>query len=159
MTPTETAANTISFEKLEAGLSIYDKIGWVINRIEWRLSNATLGYFNSTGDQLKMAISNSNTPTTIVEDDPRYYAISTWNRVDFGTAASASLEDYRHVDDFSGLPGGGILVLPSPLYCAIQGSGLSTASQGFIRLYFSPIEMAQDDYFSLVQSRQLILQQ
>lgn len=157
ITPTESASNTLTFEKLEAGISIYDRVGWVINRIETRITAATLALFNGTGDFLSVALTASNQITSLNEDNPSVYAMRRWVRLDFGTAASASIGQQTFVDDYSTLPGGGLLVLPTPLYAGIVGSGLTGPASAYVKLFFKAIELSAEDYFNLTQTRQLLI--
>lgn len=157
VTVIESAANTLTFEKLEAGISIYDHVGWVLTRVEWRPRVAAYQQFNGSGDALQMALTMSNALAALSDSDPSTYAMKTIARLDLGTAASGAIFPTSLVDDFSGLPGGGLLVLPSPLYLGVAGSGLAAATTVTVKMYFKSIDMTQDDYFNLVQARQLLL--
>lgn len=154
---TETAANTLTFTKLETGLSVYDKIGWVLNRVEFRLGSGVPALFNASGDFLQIALSMSNSLTALSDDDPAIYTNLMLYRVDYGTAASGMLEPNLYSQDFSGLPQGGILILPNPLYLGVRGSSLTAASSVVARIYYTAIELSDTDYFNLVQSRQLLI--
>jgi len=156
-TPTESAANTLTFEKLETGLSIYDKIGWVIARVEARLSAATLALFNGTGDSLSLGITMSNSIISIGDDNPAVYSNIALVRLDFGTAANAEIGQRTYIKDYSTLPGGGLLVLPNPLYAGIQGVGLTGAASANISLFYQAVELSDADYFNLIQARQLLI--
>lgn len=154
---TESAANTLTFDKLETGLSVYDKVGWVIARVEWRLGATTPGFFNSSGDLIAAALVMSNQLTALNDTDPAVQAIRKWSRLDIGTAASGLFFPTTWVDDYSTLPGGGLLVLPNPLYLAVLGTGLSAAGSCTARIFYRAIDMGQDDYFNLIQARQLLI--
>jgi len=157
LTVTESASNTLTFTKLETGLSVYDKIGWVIARVEWRPSSGTYALFNGTGDVLDCALTMSNGLTALSESDPAIYNFRKFLRLDFGTAANASIFSSTYIDDFSTLPGGGLLVLPNPLYLGIKGTGLTAGATMFTRIFFKAIELSDQDYFNLVQARQLLI--
>jgi len=153
----ESAANTLTFEKLETGLSVYDKIGWVVQRVEWMLSPASYSFFNGANDYINLALTITNSLTALGDENPAIIAIERYIRNDFGTAANAQLWAPKIVQDFTGLSGGGLLTLPNPIYCGVQGSGLSAAAAVICRLYFKAIELSDTDYFNLVQSRQLLI--
>lgn len=153
----ETAANTLTFDKVETGMSVYDQIGWVLSRVEYRLTANTRSLFNGTGDNLSIALVSTNTLTLLGDANPAIYALRSFTRIDFGTAASATLESNTYVDDYSGLPGGGLLLLPNPLYGAIVGTGLSGPAFVSVILYVQPVQLDKDDYFNLVQARQLLI--
>lgn len=157
LTGVESAMNTLTYVKLESGISIYDHVGWVLSRIEWRLTGGTLALFNASGDALSAALTMSDKMTSLVDDDPAIYVKRAWTRLDFGTAANARIESTTWVDDFSTLPGGGLLVLPTPLFLGLQGSSLTGAATVYAKMFYKAIDMQDQDYFNLVQARQLLV--
>ncbi len=154
---TETAANTLTFEKLETGLSVYDKIGWVVCRVEFKIRATVPALFNGTGDYLEMALTITNSITTLADDNPAVLVKKLLLRTDFGTAANAGINDTTYIYDYSNLPGGGLLTLPNPLYFGLVGTGLTGAATVTCRLFFKAIQLNDQDYFNLVQSRQLLI--
>lgn len=154
---TESAANTLTMEKLETGLSIYDKVGWVLNRVEYRLGSGVPALFNASGDYLQMALVMSNQLTALNDNDPAIYTNLMLYRVDIGAAASGSIMTNVYAQDFAALPGGGLLILPNPLYLAVKGTGLTGASSVVARIYYTPMEMADQDFTNLIQARQLLI--
>ena len=154
---TESAANTLTFEKLTTGLSVYDQIGWVICRVKYALGVSAQALFNATGDTLSAALTMTNSLSGLGDADPQIYDYIRIQRTDFGTAANAIMTDLEYIHDFSGLPGGGLLVLPEPLYLGVAGLSLSGAAQVVAKIYFKAIELTQQDYFNLVQARQLLI--
>jgi len=152
---TESAANTLTFQKIEGGVVSLARVGWVIQKLFFSLSNFT--YFNTSGDQGTIALTVSNKLTDLAVDNPGVLFQKSFERLDFGTAASGFMTDTTFEVDFSSLLGGGILTLPNPLYLAIQGTGLSNPLVGLVRMYFYELSMADSDYFNLVQSRQTLI--
>lgn len=153
---TESAANTLTFKKLETGISLTEKVAWIINRIEYTLSSLLAAQFNGDGDLLTfgMAVSNSFANPAITEQ-----AIIDWNSVvrqDFGAAASASIVKMPFLKDFSSLPSGGILVPPVPLYLFAQGSGLVAAESVYARIHYTLKMLTVDQYWELVEARRVI---
>lgn len=156
-TPLESAANTLTFEQLQTGLSITDRIGWVIQRIESTIGASTLTYFNGTGDILNWGICQNNSLSSISIENPQIKFVKKLQRIDFGTAANAVFQDLTIVDDYSNLEGGGILVVPSPIYGFIQGAGLTTAASVNMKIFVKAVTLSDADYFNLVQNTQLLL--
>lgn len=151
----ESAANTLTFAKIEGGITPMQKVGWVIQKLFFTTDAFSL--MNGTGDYAKFALTVSNKLTDLAIDNPGVIFAKHWQRIDMGTAATSIIQDYTFEVDFSTLQGGGLLVLPSPLYLAVQGSGLTAASTGMLRCCFFEIAMADADYFNLVQSRQILI--
>lgn len=153
----ETGANTLTFEKLETGLSVYDKIGWVVQRLEFTPSEALASFMNSSGDAQIAALTMTNSMANLSIENPAILARHEFIRWDFGTAAAGALYSLPFVYDYSTMSGGGILVLPSPLYLGVVGSGLTAASTISLKMFFKAIELSDQDYFNLVQARQLLI--
>jgi len=152
----EPAANTLTFKKLETGISLSEKVAWLINRIEYILSPLNAATFNGDGDALLFGLSVSNafaTPglieTTIID----YNSVA---RHDFGAAASMHWDHMPMIKDFSQLPGGGLLVPPTPLYLYAMGVGLTAATATVARLYYSLLPLAVDQYWELVEARRVL---
>jgi hypothetical protein len=77
---------------------------------------------------------------------------------DFGTPANAVLMTSPIIDDFSTLPGGGILVLPNPLFVYIQSASIASVASVAMRAWFTSVNLSDDDYFLLAQARMLLNQ-
>jgi hypothetical protein len=155
----ESAANTLTYDKVETGMSIYDKVGWVISRIEYQFTPAAMALFNGTGDYAIVGLSSTNSilAAGINAQNPALYTFRTFQRLDLGVAATGMLTSGFFVDDYSTMPGGGLFVLPAPLYGYIIGSGLTGAITIPMIVYASPMTLTDTDYFNLVQSRQLLI--
>lgn len=153
----ETTVNTLTLEKLETGLSVYDRVGWVIQRIEIALAVATYGYMNATGDAISVGLTTTSNLTTLADDNPAVLYLRRFVRLDFGTAATGSIQPTVFESDFTNLAGGGLLTLPNPIYGAILGNSLTTAGEATIRLYIKAVPLTDQDYFNLAQARQLLI--
>lgn len=157
---TETAANTLTYKKLETGISITEKTAWLINRVAYFFGVATPSYFNASLDNLYFGLSVSNMFTTMaslsVQADPAVLDYNCIERVDYGTAASGLIIQQPVFRDFSTMPGGGIIVPPTPLYAYAQGESLTTAVTVLARLYFTTIALTVDQYWELVEARRVI---
>jgi len=159
LTTTMSASNTLTFEKLETGLSAFDKIGWVLQKLVWTVSPATLALFNGTGDSLEghLTMSNSIAAANLSAANPSVYASKALSRLDFGTAANALLAPTDFVDDFSTMAGGGILILPNPIYLGVVSTGLTAAATLILLMYFKAVPLEEADYTNLVLSRQTLI--
>lgn len=153
---TESAANTLTFKKLETGISLNEKVAWVIARLEYVLSGLGATIFNATGDVLSFGLSVSNSFTI---PDPTENTIIDYNsieRIDLGAAASGFFSVRPMIKDFSMLPGGGILVPPTPLYSFIRGVGLTAACSMVTRIHYTMRKLAVDEYWELVEARRVL---
>lgn len=155
LTVIPTAANAFASAKFAFPFSIMDKIGLLISRIEYFIGTITA--LNSSSDYIYTGLSSAASLVSISDvTDPMIIDSQRVIRVDFGTAASGELTAWPIVRDFSTLPGGGLLVAPSPLYAWTQSSGADTAMSAQCRLWYTYMELAADEYWQLVESRRVI---
>lgn len=147
----ESAANTLTFESVDVGLNIFDKVGLLISRIEYTNWGTLL---DADGDTIQFGLSTANSITTI---NPSESSIIDYNKEfveEYGAAANALLIDDTLLKDFSTLPGGGLLITPKPLYLYVQGSALASAATVRARLFFTVIPLKPEEYFELLEARQ-----
>lgn len=159
ITLTESAANTLTYKKLETGIALFEKVAWLIARIEYFFAFAITD-FNGAGDTLGVALCTTNIRTSILTtsafSDPAIIDLISISRYDLGAAASGFLYEKPFVKDFSTLPGGGLLIPPSPLFGAIEGTGLAAATTTLVKLWYTLVELTPDDYWELVESRRMV---
>jgi hypothetical protein len=153
---TESAANTLTFKKLETGISLNEKVAWVINRVEYFVSGLTAAVFNGDTDNLSFGLAVSNTFATASLTEPTIIDLNNIMRLDFGTAAVAMLYSKPQVKDFSAMPGGGIIVPPVPIYAFAVGSGLVSATSVISRIFYTLLPLAVDQYWELVEARRVL---
>ena len=155
ITVTESAANTLTFKKLETGISIHDKVGWIINRVEYFLSELGLTQFADNEDLAYWGLACSNSfaaPSMTEETILDVNCLSKMEATDVGF-----FFQYRpFIKDFSTLPGGGLLVPPVPLYLWLKGTGLAGAGSVTCRMHYTLKELSVDEYWELVEARRVI---
>lgn len=156
VTVTESAANTLTFKKLETGISLSDKVAWIINRIEYFKSVINGTNFGAQDDALNYGLSVSNQWSTVTILQDTIIDFNYLQRIDMGTAAVAFLNHQPDVKDFANLPGGGILVPPVPLYLFAKGEALSSAVTVTARIHYTLLPLATDQYWQLVEARRVI---
>lgn len=155
ITAVESAANTLTFKKLETGYDLLSKMAWVLHRVELFMSqNAT--FFNGTGDSLQIGLARTNTIASLLLSDPNLVALWQVRREDLGAAASGGWVVNPHIMDYSTLPGGGLLILPSPLYAAIVGTGLSAAATAIVKLFYTVRQLKDSEWIELVEAQRLL---
>lgn len=153
--PIESVAGTAAFLKFAFPFSIMDKMGLVINRIEYW--PGTLNALNSSTDFVLFGLSISSAITDLSDQsNPAIVDSGRMQRLDIGTAASGILVEEPLIKDFSSLPGGGLLVAPNPLYGFVQSSGASSVMNAWIKLFYTYMELSADEYWQLVESRRII---
>jgi len=156
----ESAANTLTFAKLETGVALFEKMAWIIHRLEILYSTDIASVFNANADFTLVALCATNQITSIAGGatitNPAILYGRKFSRVDFGTAASGFVREEPFVVDFSTLPGGGLIVPPNPIYGAIQGNSEAAAALVYLRLYYTQYALAESEYWELVEARRII---
>ena len=148
-------ANTARFVKFDFPFSIMDKVGLLINRLEYIIGS--LQQLNSANDWAIAGIAcASSVADTEDTRDPLIVDQHRVTRIDIGTAASGIIHQQPYVKDFAALPGGGILVPPNPLYAFLDTDGAGDVMTLRVRMYYSYVELATEDYWQLVESRRVI---
>jgi hypothetical protein len=152
---TMSGVDTITFEEINIGLNIFDKVGLLINRIEFLPAGSTLDEFQAQADYAAIAVTASNQIASIsFADNPVIDAII----LDFleigANGVSADIKMRPFTRDYSTFPGGGLLVAPRPLYIAMDTVGFAAVGVCDVRIYFTVEKLADSDYFELLESRQ-----
>jgi hypothetical protein len=152
----ESAANTLTFKKLETGISLTEKVAWVIHRLEWLIPTPHNSIFNADADTLYWGLALSNAWTAAALSESTIIDFNSMTRLDYGTAANSIPFVRPIVKDFSGMPGGGLLVPPTPMYAYAQGISLAAAVTVAVRLHYTMKTMAINEYWELVEARRVL---
>ena len=146
---TESVAGTLAFSEINTNMSIFDKQAFVLHRLEYYPRTEDLNLMVSNSDYIEYALTASNTITTLDLANPAVidvHKIGCW----FSTAVGHESTFQPFSRDFTGLPGGGLICAPRPLYLAARGISLAATVQVTMRAYFSILEMSAEDYLDLV---------
>lgn len=152
-TITMSAANTLTFSEINIGLNLFDKVGLLVNRIEYHPTLATLQDIDTDGDSISIGLTTNNTLASLNPSNAAVIDLQQLHRVDAGAAANAILVQTPLIHDFSTLRGGGMLIAPKPLYIAMMSAGLTAAGVAYFRLYFSLVQLSDAGYLELLQTR------
>lgn len=149
---TETAANTLTFEQLQTGAGVFEKVALLIHRIEYVLTTAVLNLLLANDDLLEVAWCTSNQITGLAKDKAEVIDQLVVDGILSGTSANRSHYFMPVVHDFSNLPGGGIIYPAPNIYLAIEGTSLASAAFCRSCMYFSYVTLAGEDFWELVQA-------
>jgi len=150
-TVTEGGANTLTFAEIQTNVSVFEKIAWVIQRIEWYIPLATRSLLLDASDQFEMALCSSNTLTSLSLGNPAVidlYAL-------LGSAVTAHIAS-PIIRDFSMLPGGGRIIAPRPLHLGLKGTSVASAGTISCRFLFTMKELSADEYIELVDFYRIV---
>jgi hypothetical protein len=149
---TESAANTLTFEELKTGAGVFEKMAMVIHRIEYETTVSVLALLAAGDDELEVAWVTSDQITGLAKDKAqvidRLRVMPFWK----GSPASATVEYFPLVHDFSTLPSGGIIVPATDLYLACKGTSVASASYWRSSIYFTYRSLKAEEYWELVEA-------
>ena len=152
---TESAANTLTFSKLETGINIYEKVGWLISRFDYNF-DVTAANFSAEGDAVYFGLSVSAQITNINLIQDAVIDFNSVIRHDYGTAGNAIIQENPHSKSFADLPGGGLLIPPNPLYIYVKGANLASPVIVTGRMFYTVIKLKTEDFWELVEQRRMI---
>jgi len=146
---TESAANTLTFNQLQTGTAIFEKMAMIIHRIEYSPSFATINLLQSNIDDINIAWTTSDQITAIGKQSAQVIDAINLNVL---TVPVGNMYTRPLVSDFSTLPSGGLIVPATSLFLAIQGT--SVASPGFSRstIYFTYKSLKGEEFWELVEA-------
>lgn len=153
LTCTPSAANTLTFGDIDLGLSLFQKVGIIVHRIHVEWSNDLLSDLTDDEDYMQIGISQSNQIASLsLVERAMIWKAKVYVRV-FGAATTVVQMQTETIADLSGLPGGGELMAPRPLYWGITSGGLAGAWPQIMRVWFTIIELKAEEYFELLEAR------
>lgn len=148
---TMSAANVITFASIRFGTGLFSGVALVIHRLEYTPLSATIGELASRADTLAFGLTNRDDLGSLL---PTNLNIIDTNRVEpmmVGAVVSLTLEVLPIIKDFSGLPGGGLIIPTNPLYLAALTAGFAGAAIIDLTMFFTFKQMTDADYIELVQ--------
>ncbi len=152
---TESALNTLTFGKLETGISIFEKAAWLICRIDYEFI-ISANQFGAEADNLVYGICVSDQLTNTGLSNSAIVDRNRVTRLDLGAAASGTIMRSPYTKEFSSLPGGGLLIPPNPLYMFAEGTALTGPTAVTARMFYTVIKLAGDEFWELVEQRRMI---
>ena len=148
-TVTESAAGTLTFGEIRTNINRGSSVGWILHRIEWMVGLANWNALADASDAIHFALTASDKITTLDMSDP---GVIDWMEVTKKMSTDVGFQ--THVDptirDFANMPGGGILIYPSPLFVAVQGVSIATARTAVCRGYYTQIDLSDKDFIDLI---------
>jgi len=154
---TMSALNTLTFSEINTGVSVHEKIAWIISRISWYPSQASIEACSASQDFLLMSLVSNNKVDDIADlsdpaviDHMRIFPIPT------GAAANLLMMTMPFTRDFSDLPGGGLIITPKPLYVAAESIGLAIVGVVACRIYYTVRELTTDEFWDVVQAGRIV---
>lgn len=155
-TVVESAANTLTFAEIQTNVDVFSKIAWVLHRLEWYVPAATRGLVSANDDVISMALCSSNGLTSLALNLPGVVDLMELQDMTAGAPANFQLVTAPLIRDFTGMPGGGLIIAPRPLYIAVKGVSLATACTVSVRGYFTVRQLSAEEYIDLVDFYRIV---
>lgn len=154
---TESAANTLTFAEINTGVSVHQKIAWIISRISWHIPDSELDSMAAQSDAMDMGLTLSDKVDSLSDlSDPALLSRNGLYLYQMGTPATGLLMQQPIERDYSSLPGGGLIITPKPLYAALKCTGFAAAATVSCRIYYTIKELAADEFWELVQASRIV---
>lgn len=150
----ESAANTLTYSQIQTNISLFDKIAWKIERIEWYWGSQH--NLVTDADYLQAALTVSNKMTGLSLDDPAVIDLMEWHVDERGTPANVWHYEIPEIRDFVSLSGGGLLMPANPVFLAVQGTDLTGAQTVSARIRYTMVELKDAEYIELVQNYRFV---
>ena len=152
---TESAAGVLTFSEIRTNVSIFEKVAWVIQRVEWYLNQATYGLMLDGSDHIEIAMVASSAIASLGLEMPAVIDLLDIQRVQ-ATNVGFNFQLMPIIRDFSNLPGGGLIIAPRPLFVAIEGISLATPASVECRFYFTQKVLKADEYLELIDFYRIV---
>ncbi len=151
-----TAANTLSFQEIQTGMAMFEKVAWIIHRVLWFLGSSHNTELAGAGDSCTMAVVGNNQMAGLTLRDQAVYDLLELQPVNMGVPATGELLKSPYVSDLTNLPSGGIIIPPRPLYIALTTLGYAAVANVSCRIEFTYKELKGDEYWELVEATRII---
>lgn len=151
----ESAANTLTFSEIMTNISIMEKWAWILHRLEWSMDLPSYDEVSAVGDMLEMALTMSNRISGLSLADAAVID-KAQQAIVVETAVGIQRELLPLIRDFTGLPGGGLIIPPRPLYVAVKGTSLANPCFVEVRGYYTPVQVSGEAYYDLLDAYRLI---
>lgn len=143
------AATTGTINKLDTAYNTKDKIGLVVQRIEWYLQNIDADYSNADLSRWGLSFLSVQPSGGFEPEDAGLIDYNQVECIRFG-AGGADFFHYPIVKDYSNLLGGGVLCHPAHMYFwTYNETALAAGIVVFMRMYYHKIDLNDDDYRDL----------
>ncbi len=146
---TQSALNTLTYGQIRFGIGLFQGVALVLHRVDWYPDVGCLRELVAATDSVEFAIITTDGLASIT--DILESSIVCLKKM-IGVAPNVALMEVPMVQDFSNLPGGGLILPPNPLYLAMNSSGFAGAQTVRVLLYFTFIELNDRDYIELIQA-------
>jgi hypothetical protein len=151
----QTVIDAYTTAEVQIGVSLFDKVGLLLHKVEYDLWVSSMAQLRDVSNLYQVGLVSSTNVNggnfTMLNPD----VIDTLILIPVQDEAPTARIVYQSpvTRDFTGLPGGGILIAPRPLYVALDTNGFSAVAATIARITFSLVSLSDAEYLELLQTR------
>ena len=149
---TMSAANTISFEQIRFGIGLFQGVALILHRVEYYPDLTSIRECVAVADEMQVALTARDDLTSLYPTIQNVISCIQIVPLMVGAVVSLTLEGLPIVHDFTGMPGGGMIIPANPLFLAMDSTGFAGAGISRVILYFTFKSLADKDYLELLQT-------
>ena len=152
----QAVADTIDFEEILITAVQEIKQAMIIHRVEFYPAKASLALLTAAGDQIELALTTNDTVDNLNLNHPEVI-----DKIQCSYDASlvgVANQGTPIVHDFTGCPGGGLMVPAKRICIAIDSASIGAVVTGSIRWYYTMKTLTKDDYYQLLETYNVLTQ-
>jgi len=143
------AADTIAFQEILTGISLGQRMGMIIDQIDYFPASATIRELVDNTDLLLFGLTSSNDVDNLWDTADRR-VIHSMELLALVSGVPATMVTMKAPYTYQFFPP--IIIAAPRLYLSIQGAGMAAAGTIRMRLYFRFIELAAQEYLELAET-------
>lgn len=145
---TMSGPNVLTFTPIRFGVGVFQGVALVLHKLAYFPSRDSLSELQANTDRIMMALTNRDDLVAIEASQQNVLA----NKQAIGVGAALDVIMMPIEDDFSNLPGGGLIIPANPLFLAMHSEGAVAALSMDFVMYYTFRELSDSDYIELIQS-------
>lgn len=149
------AENDLTWARVNVGMAIFEYAAFILHRVEFDMPRGAFQELIAATDEVQLAVSGSNSLTSISARFPQIYALfraSAW----ISTAVSSLPFIRPWPKDFTGLPGGGLIIPAQDVFFGVDCDGFASTYTFSCAVDYSVKQLQAADYLELAQSYRVL---
>lgn len=145
---TMSAADTITFQQINFAVGIFQGIALKLIRVLWYPDQASFSRIDADTKYFQLGLTLRDDLTSLSATNLSVVV----SKIVYGLGDSPEIVQGPLVDDFSTLPGGGLLIPANPVYLGMDSNGVGSALVVRAVLYYTFVELTDKESVELLQT-------
>lgn len=146
------AANTLTFAQIQFGVGLFQGVAAVVHRLEWFLPLAQLTEIAAGTDEVELALCNRDDLANLDPDNQSVLSKKALTGITTGAVVSEWIQEQPLVNEFSDMPGGGLIIPANPIYVGMDTVGFAAAGICDLVFYLTFRQLTDAEYVELIQT-------